>query len=163
MEQRESSLNLRHISFWFSKISVTSPTSQLILQSFPRFTYITTHSPTRCFTYVAAHSPTLLSFLCHRIFTYVTWRAAHAFSTFMTVCMREYTLVLRPEGENCVWCDRLGISYCDTCVSFGSEFLIIYSYNDKLPVTSIFSTRNLTLRVLHFFGSVYQFCSSVSD
>ena len=38
--------HLRHSSFWFSKISVTSPTSQLILQPFPRFTYVTTHSQT---------------------------------------------------------------------------------------------------------------------
>ena len=30
----------------FSKLPVTSPTSQLILQSFRRFTYVTTHSPT---------------------------------------------------------------------------------------------------------------------
>ena len=30
----------------FSKLSVTSPTSQLILEPFPRFTYVTTHSPT---------------------------------------------------------------------------------------------------------------------
>ena len=30
----------------FSKLSVTSPTSQLILQLFRRFTYITAHSPT---------------------------------------------------------------------------------------------------------------------
>ena len=29
----------------FSKISVPSPTSQLILQPFPRFTYVTAHSP----------------------------------------------------------------------------------------------------------------------
>ena len=53
----------------FSKLSVTSPTSQLILilQAFRHFTYVT------------AHSPTLLSLLLrHRIFTYVTWRAAHA-------------------------------------------------------------------------------------
>ena len=40
------SLHLRHSSFWFSKLSVTSPTSQLILQPFHRFTYVTTHSPT---------------------------------------------------------------------------------------------------------------------
>ena len=39
-------LHLRHSSFWFSKLSVTSLTSQLILQPFPRFTYVTTHSPT---------------------------------------------------------------------------------------------------------------------
>ena len=44
----------------------TSPTSQFILQPF------------RCYTYVTAHSPNLLSLLLsHRLFTYVTWRAAH--------------------------------------------------------------------------------------
>ena len=32
----------------------------------------------RCFTYVTTHSPTLLSLLLrHKLFTYVTWRAAH--------------------------------------------------------------------------------------
>ena len=90
----------------FSNLSVTSPTSQLILQPFHRFTYITAHSPSlpslhlchnsfsnpsvtlptsqlilqpfRHFTYVTAHSPTLLLLLiCHRLFTYVTWRTAH--------------------------------------------------------------------------------------
>ena len=50
----------------FSNTSVVLPTSQLILQPF------------RCFTYVTARCPTLLSLLLrHRIFTYVTWRAAH--------------------------------------------------------------------------------------
>ena len=51
----------------FSNLSVTSPTSQLILQPF------------RLFTYATVHSPTLLSFLLrHRLFSYVTWRAALA-------------------------------------------------------------------------------------
>ena len=51
----------------FSNPSAALPTSQLILQPFC------------CFTYVIAHSPTLLSLLlCHRLFTYVTWRATHA-------------------------------------------------------------------------------------
>ena len=81
--------NIGH-TFWsnlFSKLSVTSPTSQLILQSFRRFTYVTAHSPIlpllllrhnsfsnlsvtlptsqlilqpfRRFTYVTVHSPTL--------------------------------------------------------------------------------------------------------
>ena len=59
------SLHLRHS--WFSNPSVALPTPQLI------------HQPFRCFTYVTAHSPTLLLLLLrHRIFTYVTWRAAHA-------------------------------------------------------------------------------------
>ena len=97
------SLRLRHSSF--SNPSVASPTSQLILQPFFRFsyvtgssitspgkppmmyvyfsnlchfTYVTDHKLSRCFTYVTAHSPTLVSlFLRHRLFTYVTWRAAH--------------------------------------------------------------------------------------
>ena len=89
------SLYLRHSSFSnssvasptsqlkssFSNLSVTSPTSKLILQPFRRFTYITAHSPTfRCFTYVTVHSPTFLSLLLrHRLFTYVTWRTAHAY------------------------------------------------------------------------------------
>ena len=60
---RFPSLHQRHSSF--SNPSVALPTSWLILQPF------------RCFTYVTAHSPTLLPLLlCHRIFTYVTWRAA---------------------------------------------------------------------------------------
>ena len=50
----------------FSNLSVTSPTTQLILQPFC------------CFTYIIAHSPTLLSLLQHhKLFTYGTWRAAH--------------------------------------------------------------------------------------
>ena len=60
------SLHLRHSSF--SNLSLALPTSQLILQPFRRFTYVTAHSPTL-----------LLLLLRHRIFTYVTWRAAHAF------------------------------------------------------------------------------------
>ena len=57
-------LYLPHSSF--SNPSVALPTSQLILQHFRRFTYVT------------AHSPTLLSLLLrHRLFTYVTRRAAH--------------------------------------------------------------------------------------
>ena len=52
------SLRLRHSSF--SSPSAALPTSQLILQSFRCFTYVTAHSPSfRCFTYVTAHSPTL--------------------------------------------------------------------------------------------------------
>ena len=78
------SLYLRHNSF--SNPSITSPTSQLVLQTFRRFTYVTTNSPTlpslhlrhnsffkpsvalptsqliiqpfHCFTYVIGTSPT---------------------------------------------------------------------------------------------------------
>ena len=90
------SLHLRHNSF--SNPSVALPTSQLILQSFCHFTYITTHYPTLpslClrhssfsnlpvtsptsqlilqpflrFTYVTAHTPTLpLLYLRHNSFS----------------------------------------------------------------------------------------------
>ena len=51
----------------FSNAYVASPTSQLILHPFHRFTYVTTHSTAlplfhlsnRHFTYITAHSPTL--------------------------------------------------------------------------------------------------------
>ena len=77
--------------------SVTSPTSQLNLQPFRRFNYVTDHSPTlplihlrhssfsnpsvalptsqlifqpfRCFTYVTVHSPALLSLLLRHRFS----------------------------------------------------------------------------------------------
>ena len=59
-----------------SNPSVASPTSQLILQPLFRSSYIL--QAFSHFTYVTAHSPTVLSLLLrHRIFTYVTWRAAH--------------------------------------------------------------------------------------
>ena len=63
-----SSLHLHHSSF--SNPSLALPTSQLILEPFC------------CFAYAMAHSPTLLlPLLHHRIFTYITWRAAHASPT----------------------------------------------------------------------------------
>ena len=59
-----SSLHLRHNSF--SNPSIALPMSQLILQSF------------RCFTYVTIHSPILLLLLLrNKLFTYFTWRVAH--------------------------------------------------------------------------------------
>ena len=59
------------------------PTSQLILQPF------------RCFTYVTAHSPTLLSpLLRHKIFTFVTWRAAHARTPSFFITLQGVTLLL---------------------------------------------------------------------
>ena len=70
------SVYLRHSSF--SKPSVTSPTSQLILQPFS------------CSSYVTAHSPTLLSLLLrHWLFTYVTWRAVHEIKPTQFVNTRE--------------------------------------------------------------------------
>ena len=78
------SLYLRHSSFY--NISVTSPTSQLILKPFRSFTYVTAHSPTLPLLHLRhAHSPNLLSLLLrHRLFTYVTSRAAHVLSITFT-------------------------------------------------------------------------------
>ena len=69
---RFQSLHLRHSSFSFSKLSVTSPTSQLILilQAFRHFAYVTAHSPTlpslylrhNSFSNPSAASPELSSF-----------------------------------------------------------------------------------------------------
>ena len=57
-------LHLCHSSLYNPSLALSM--SQLIFQPF------------RCFTYVTAHSLTLLSLLLsHRIFTYITWRAAH--------------------------------------------------------------------------------------
>ena len=73
-----SSLHLRHNSF--SNPSVALPTSQLILQPF------------RFFTYVTVHSPTFLSLLLRqKLFTQFTWRAAHGvysdFYSFDDACV----------------------------------------------------------------------------
>ena len=106
----------------FCNLSVTSPTLQLILLPFRRFTYLTTaHYPTlpllhlryssfsnpsvalptsqlilqsfRCCTYVTAHSPTLLSLLLrYRLFTYVIRRVAHDFDLHLFVTIRHTRL-----------------------------------------------------------------------
>ena len=70
------SLHLCHSSF--SNPSVASPTSQLILQSFRCCTNVTAHSPTRSSLHLRHSSYSNSSSLLerHRLFTYVTWRAA---------------------------------------------------------------------------------------
>ena len=80
-----TSVHLRHNSF--SNPSVALPTSQFIIQPF------------RCFTYVTAHSPALISLLLrHRLFTYVTWRAAHELCSFSNLFVTSPTskLILQP-------------------------------------------------------------------
>ena len=66
----------------FSNLSVTSPTSQLILQPFRRFTYITAHSPTLLLLHLSQLilQPSLLH-LCHSSFSnlhYFTYDTAHS-------------------------------------------------------------------------------------
>ena len=64
----------------FSKLSAASPVSQLNLQPFRHFTYITAHSPTLPLLHLHHSSFSNPSFasLMPQVFTYVTWRAAHA-------------------------------------------------------------------------------------
>ena len=65
---------------------VTERLENEILQPFRRFTYVKLILQLfRCFTYITVHSPTLLSLLLrHRLFTYVTWRAAHELYLYKT-------------------------------------------------------------------------------
>ena len=81
------SLENEHSSF--PNPSLALPTSQLILQPFC------------CFTYVTAHSPILLSLLLrHRIFTYVTWRAAHDKINVRDEIVNNSVADLQPETES---------------------------------------------------------------
>ena len=73
------------------------------------------------------------------------------FGTFMAVFMREYTHGLSPEEATLCIDVTVWTPLTVTCGFIWSEFVIIYSYNDKLPVTSICNTMNLSLRVLNFF------------
>ena len=72
---------------------VGEATSQLILQPFRRLTYVT------------AHSQTLLSLLLrHRLFTYVTWRAAHGrqqrYHPATAYCLKEHSEVSVPIAKS---------------------------------------------------------------
>ena len=87
----------------FSKLSVASATSQLILQPFlalPTLQLI--FQSFRCFTYVTAHFPTLISLLLlHRLFTYVTWRVAHGWEFLIYIPIQAFPylswfLIYRP-------------------------------------------------------------------
>ena len=65
----------------FSNLSVTSPTSQLILQPFRRFTYATAHSPTISLLHLRHSSfsnPSFASPKSQALRLIFTWRAAHA-------------------------------------------------------------------------------------
>ena len=70
----------------FSKFPVTSPTSQLILQPFRHFIYVT------------PHSQTLISLLVRqRLFSYVIWRAASRGLKFLQVIYENFDCDLTHE------------------------------------------------------------------
>ena len=100
----------------FSNLSVALPTSQLILRPF------------RCFTYVKAHSPALLSLLLRlRIFTYVTWRAAHETSSCVSEVLAlavEALVPLRQKAVNGCLVKSQGCvvnHFCMYCLTLSSE------------------------------------------
>ena len=64
---------------------IASPTSQLILQPFRRFTYVTAHS-----------TALPLLHLRHRHFTYVTWRAAHTSFSNLYIASPTLQLIFLP-------------------------------------------------------------------
>ena len=91
LENQQSSFSkLCHFTYVssFSNPSLALPMSQLIIQPF------------RCFTYVTAHFPTLLSLhLRHRNFTCVTWRPTRGLtSTFSnpSLALPTSQLILQP-------------------------------------------------------------------
>ena len=66
------------------------------------------------------------------------------FSTFMNICMQEYIFTLM-HIDVTVWA-----ALTMTCVFHLVEFVIIYSYNNKLPVSSILK---LVLEDVAFFST----------
>ena len=81
----------------FSKFSVSSPMSQFILQTFLRFTYVTTHYPTLPLLHLrhSSFSSPSFAFLTSQVFTYVTWRAEiilQVFRLFTYVTVHSPTL-----------------------------------------------------------------------
>ena len=117
------SLYLRQNSF--SNPYFALPTSQLILQPF------------RCFTYVTAHSPAFLSLLLrHSLFTYVTWRATRAHSpTFPSLHLRHNSFsnpsVALPTSQLILHPFR-----CFTYVTTHSPILFRFSYVTGSSLTS---------------------------
>ena len=90
----------------FAYVTTHFPTlpSQLILQPFRRSTYFTTHSLTLPLLHLRHSSffnPSLL--LRHRIFTYVTWRAAHGWLWFNTGIFTKGVIIKEVIGTFRVW------------------------------------------------------------
>ena len=112
------SLHLLHSSF--SNPSVALPMSQLILQPF------------RCFTYVTAHSPILLSLLlCHRLFTYVTWRATHVCNTNLWAINQSVKMKMHRNFSNAscpIICLQIPVSWCQI-LYISIKHKSLYSFN----------------------------------
>ena len=82
LEQAQKPSTMLRISF--SNPFIASPTSQLFLQHFRRFAYVTARS-----------TDLPLLHLRHRHFTYVIWRAAHVLKFYKNVKKTEYGLSTR--------------------------------------------------------------------
>ena len=134
----------------FSKISVTSPTYKLITKpsvALPMSQLIL--QPFRCFTYVTAHSPTLLSLLLrHRLFTYVTWRAARALKIELNVrCFRvlQHQRSLAPVMNVFLWLRWPMISGDGWGQSFPEICLMVEEKPRKNPTRKTDPTRDRNL------------------
>ena len=96
----------------FSKLSVTSPTSQFILHPF------------RCFTYVTAHSPSLpLFYLRHSSFSNPSFASPASQALLLRhLASRTYSLI-RPIFLSSVWADfHCKITFCLAVATFVLNF-----------------------------------------
>ena len=91
----------------FSNLSVTSPTSQLILQPFRRFTYVTAHSPTLPLLYLCHSS------LSNPSFASRTSQALHLIHLASRPCSKgKSTFIFGHEGPRGIWMQ--GSTYTQT-------------------------------------------------
>ena len=141
----------------FSNLSVTSPTSQLILQPFRRFpTSQLILQPFCCFTYVTAHSPTLLSLLLrHRLFTYVTW-TRYIHKTFLTrgkgslLYLRYYhPRTLHPPSRSS---SSMEFKYRYAAKEFTIPSPGVFHSQDSFPLTSKRNTVYISIRKMRPYG-----------
>ena len=105
-----------------SNPSVDSPTSQLILQPFRHFTYVTAHSPTLPLLHLRHNSFSNPSFASptHKLFTQFTWRTAHG-KRWSNRNISQYIHVDIQSSTCICWIDVLEMnSYlpCDSYMAF---------------------------------------------
>ena len=94
--------------FWssYSNLSVTSPTSQLILQTFRRFTYVTAHSPTFPLLHLRHSSFSNPSFACP------TSQTLHLIHLASRPCIKWASLSLSLSLCLCVLCVCVCVCVC---------------------------------------------------
>ena len=123
------------------------PSSQLILQPF------------RCFTYVIAQSPTLPSLLLrHRLFTYVTWRAAHG--RYSSEEPRPKRLLPEYSAEGLVVSKTLSLNLNLSFLNWISVLLISSCYSVVLTRLDEPHSRACTSRIISRYVSSVKYTQS---